>query len=120
MSLIYVRLRLSASGLVKNKGLPQRIQQHIAFLRRDPPLGHHLKDGGALLLEVARWIGNSLLFGRAGVGLRRDIDLDCVASGRRARRDWRDWRGRGARRGRRGRGGPPTRPPPAPPPPPAP
>jgi len=70
---------------------PQRFEQQIGFLRRDPSIGDHAQDGGALLFErrtggrrsllrrlrLRRFIGR-----RRDIGRLRDIDPDRCA-GRR-------------------------------------
>ena len=69
---------------------PQRLEQQIGFLRRDPSIGDHAQDGGALIVE-RRTRGRRSLRGRRqrwffvrrrDIGRRRDIDPDRCA-GRR-------------------------------------
>ena len=82
---------------------PQRFEQQIGFLWRDPPIGDHAQNGGALIFERRTGGRRSLLRRRRlrrfiggcrGIGRLRDVDPDRCA-GRRF--------GRVRRSGRMGR-----------------
>jgi hypothetical protein len=70
---------------------PQRLEQQIGFLRRDPSICDHAQNGGALIFarRTRRWRSllrrrrlRRFIGGRRGIGRVRDIDPDRCA-GRR-------------------------------------
>jgi hypothetical protein len=76
---------------------PQRLEQQIGFLRRDPPIGDHAQNGGALIFarRTRRWRSllrrrrlRRFIGGRRGIGRVRDIDPDRCAGRRFGRVRW--------------------------------
>jgi hypothetical protein len=93
---------------------PQRLEQQIGFLRRDPPIGDHAQNGGALIFarRTRRWRSllrrrrlRRFIGGRRGIGRVRDIDPDRCAGRRFGRVRWFRRMGRVRRTGRVWRSG---------------
>lgn len=81
----------------------ERFEQQIGFLRRDPPIGDHAQNGGALIFERRTGGRRSLLRrlrlrrfigGCRGIGRLRDVDPDRCAGRRFGRVRRSGWVGR--------------------------